>query len=109
MKTFNYTPILGWSVSRFYTFKICKRKYYYNYYGKYDDNFKLIKELKKLTSVALEIGNITHDIIKSILERLIILNKSIDKKKLEKYCYEISTKYCEDKIFSEVYYKEKKK
>ena len=38
MKTekFDYTPILGWSVTRYDKFLTCKRQYYYEYYGKYD-------------------------------------------------------------------------
>jgi hypothetical protein len=35
VKQFPYTPILGWSMSRFNLFSICKRKYYYHYYNKF--------------------------------------------------------------------------
>ena len=36
LKQFEFTPILGWSASRYDTFKSCQRRYYYTYYAKYD-------------------------------------------------------------------------
>ena len=36
IKRFPFTSILGWSATRYETFSICKRKYYYQYYSKYD-------------------------------------------------------------------------
>ena len=40
IKAFGFTPILGWSFSRYGIFSDCKRKYYYQYYGKYDTQYK---------------------------------------------------------------------
>ena len=77
IKKFPFTSILGWSVSRYDIFNNCKRQYYYSYYGKFDKDFPTVKinELKSLTSVALETGNIVHDIICILLKRLQILSK----------------------------------
>jgi len=80
IKTFDYTPIPGWSVSRYDVFLTCKRRYYYNYYAKYDKDYPLwkIQELKKLTSFPLEVGNIVHDTIKALLKRLLKSEDEID-------------------------------
>ncbi|MBI9032551.1 PD-(D/E)XK nuclease family protein [bacterium] len=111
MKTYpnySFTSILGWSVSRYETFKNCKRAYYYNYYGKYDEQVPVdvINDLKKLTSIPLEKGNITHDIIRDILIRYTKTSANIDRVKLFTYIHKMIKSYCNKKVFSEVYYKQ---
>ncbi len=87
IKRFGYTPILGWSFSRYETFRNCKRKYFYNYYGKHDSeyNSEKIGFLRGLTSIPLETGNITHEIIQSILKRFLKSTEPIDREKFELY------------------------
>ncbi len=87
IKKYAYTPILGWSFSRYETFSNCKRKYYYNYYGKHDTEFSTekIESLKGLTSIPFEIGTISHDIIEVILKRLLKTTEPIDRSKFESY------------------------
>jgi hypothetical protein len=106
MKKYPFTSILGWSSSRNDVFTSCKRKYFYTYYAKYDQEQSLekINSLKKLTSVALEIGNITHDIIRDILFRLQKSDASIHIQKLEAYIEKLTHDYCNSKQFFEVYY-----
>ena len=52
LKKFDFTPILGWSVSRYDTFKTCRRRYYYTYYAKFDPEFSAdrINRLKQMTN-----------------------------------------------------------
>ncbi|OQY37969.1 MAG: hypothetical protein B6226_04320 [Candidatus Cloacimonetes bacterium 4572_65] len=106
LEHFNYTPILGWSISRYDTFSSCKRAYYYNYYGKFDNEIptELINKLKKLTSIPLEIGNITHDIIRDLLNRYKKVNTPIDMARMQSYIFNLTKRYCSNKQFSEVYY-----
>ena len=87
IQKFPYSPILGWSFSRYETFRNCKRKYFYNYYGKHDSEFnsEKIEYLRGLTSIPLEIGNITHEIIQSILKRFLKSTEPIDREKFELY------------------------
>ncbi len=111
MKTlpnYSFSPILGWSVSRYETFSNCKRAYFYSYYGKFDQEipYDVITSLKKLTSIPLEKGNITHDIIRDILLRLTKTSKDIDRVKLFTYIYKMIKSYCSRKTFSEVYYQQ---
>ena len=106
IKKFPYTDILGWSASRYDRFSGCKRQYFYDYYAKYDTDVPLSKitALKQLTSQALETGNIAHDVIRDMLQRLQKTTVPINIAKLEKYVYDMTQKYCNAKTFSESYY-----
>lgn len=109
IKKFPYTDILGWSVSRYDRFSNCKRQYFYDYYSKFDKEFPIekITQLKSLTSVPLETGNIVHDVIRDLLLRLQKTSLPIDKKKFLQYAFEKTNQYCSAKTFTEVYYKQK--
>ena len=105
IKKYAYTPILGWSFSRYDTFSNCKRKYFYNYYGKHDREFSVerIEFLKGLTSIPFEIGTISHDVIEVVLKRLLKTTVPIDREKFELYLEKhILTKL--DKNYFENYY-----
>ena len=106
MKKFVFSPKLGWSVSRYNLFETCKRQYYYNYYAKYDPEYsvKKILALKKMTSIPLEVGNIVHDVNKTLLERLRITSKDIDKKRFYDYARKMTETYVRARTFQEVYY-----
>lgn len=103
---FTYTPILGWSVSRFEKFNLCKRAYYYEYYSKYEplELRKKVETLKKLTSIPLEQGNIVHDVIKVLLERLLKTEKAIDETRFFEFVKRKTSEYVNKKVFMEVYY-----
>ncbi|MBW2709724.1 MAG: PD-(D/E)XK nuclease family protein [Deltaproteobacteria bacterium] len=106
MRQFVFTPKLGWSVSRYNLFETCKRQYYYNYYAKYDPEHpaKKILALKKMTSIPLEVGNIVHDVNKTLLERLKITAKDIDKARFYDYAEKMTQAYVQAKTFQEIYY-----
>lgn len=110
LKQFDFTPILGWSISRYDLFSICKRQYFYTYYAKYDQEFprSRIDRLKNFTTIPLETGNIVHDTIKVLLERLLRSEKEINKKRFFDYAKRKTEDYCKSKTFSEIYYKELK-
>ena len=110
IKAFGFTPILGWSFSRYGIFSDCKRKYYYQYYGKYDPEYKRAKIdfLKGLTSIPMEIGNVSHDVIQSVLERLLKSTAPIDTEKFEAHLKNIIRSRLE-KNFIETYYDELEK
>jgi len=108
MKTFKFTPILGWSASRYDLFTQCKRQYYYNYYAKYDPEIseEKIHRLKAMTSVALETGNIVHDVTKTLLERLQRNQSGIDRGRFLDYTRKVTDEYCQARTFREIYYRE---
>ncbi len=106
LRKFEFTSILGWSVSRWDTFTACKRQYYYQYYGKYDqDNRLQINVLKGLTTIPLEIGNVTHKILEILLQRLQKSPLAIDEAKLLDFTKHRMHVILEDKEFAEIYYK----
>ncbi|MDR1244651.1 MAG: PD-(D/E)XK nuclease family protein, partial [Endomicrobium sp.] len=106
IKKFPYTDILGWSISRYDRFSNCKRQYFYDYYAKHDKENPLEKIvfLKSLTSKALEIGNIVHDVIRDMLQRFQKSSKPINKDKFFKYAFNMTQEYCGAKTFFEHYY-----
>lgn len=108
IRKFEYTDILGWSHSRFNTFSICKRNYYYTYYGKWDKpELKIrINTLKRLTSIALEVGNISHKIIWKTLLRLQKSSVPIDPERFWKYARQQSQQIIAPKTFQEIYYED---
>lgn len=111
IKQFPYTDILGWSVSRYDKFMMCRRQYYYDYYGKYDREIprSKIMALKQMTSAALETGNIVHDTVKVLLERLLKSEAPIDRGRFLDFALRKGHEYCAAKTFAEVYYKDREK
>ncbi len=109
IRKFEFTSILGWSVSRFDIFTVCKRQYWYNYYGKFDLEIDAmtINALKNLTSVPLEIGNVTHKVIKTLLDRIKKTTQPIDAERFIDYVNRTTLDITARKKFSEIYYREK--
>jgi hypothetical protein len=106
LRRFEYTDVLGWSYSRYSTFQQCKRKYYYEYYGKYDvANTPRINFLKSLTTIPLEIGNISHKLIERLLVRLQRSPDPIDLEKFYDYAERQTHEICAQKEFEDIHYK----
>lgn len=100
-----FSKILGWSNSRYDLFCSCKRKYLYSYYPKiFGASEEKIKELKNLTSVALEIGNLYHDVMEVFLERLQESDAPINEGKLFEFIERICKNKLSQKVFFEKYY-----
>jgi len=105
-ESYQFTPVLGWSISRYEVFDKCKRQYYYSYYSKYCSAAPVYKinKLKELTSVPLEIGNVVHDVIETFLHRLQKSDRDIDESRFFEYARTLVSKYFTEKTFMEVYY-----
>jgi hypothetical protein len=95
-------------MSRYNEYSICKRRYYYQYYGKHDPEFprKTINFLKGLTSTPLEIGIIVHHVIRVLLSRLQSTHETIDETRFFEYAQRSTAEHIEDKVFHEVHYNE---
>lgn len=105
IRPFEFSDMIGWSFSRNAVFMACKRQYYYQYYGRYDiENVLQINVLKNLTNIPLEIGNICHDVIKALLERLQKSDQPIDEQKFFTYAHKLGKEIFDTKSFEEVYY-----
>jgi CRISPR/Cas system-associated exonuclease Cas4 (RecB family) len=109
VKSFEYTPILGWSLTRYETYISCKRQYFYHYYGKHDvkvDQRKL-NELRNLTKVPIEIGNVVHECIAALLGRLIKQpDKPVDVGRFLSYAANKIDDSVGHRSYAEVYYHE---
>lgn len=108
IRQFEFTDILGWSYTRYTTFQSCKRQYFYEKYAKYDlnENLVKIKGLSQLTSVPLEIGNMSHKVLRTLLERLRKTSEPIDVERFFDYAHRESAAIFRSKRFDSVYYGE---
>ncbi|MDD5675925.1 MAG: PD-(D/E)XK nuclease family protein [Chitinivibrionales bacterium] len=108
-ETYPYSPVLGWSISRFETFDKCKRCYFYTYYGKFATAVApyKIQQLKALTSVPLEVGHVVHDVIEAFLTRLQKSDSNIDEQRFYDFARRKTEHYFATKTFMETYYKQR--
>jgi len=108
---YQFTSILGWSISRHEVFDKCKRQYFYQYYSKYakDAPQYKISKLKGLTSAPLEIGNAVHDTMEALLNRLQKSDSNIDEEKFLRFADDKLKEYFSTKSFIEIYYKQEEK
>jgi hypothetical protein len=106
IKQFPFTPILGWSNSRYDLFSICKRKYFYHYYNKYDPDLprREILRYRHLTTLPLEIGSIVHEVIEALLRRLQKSTEPIDTGKFFEYALRVARNSIRSKQFEEIVY-----
>lgn len=101
-----FSKILGWSSSRYDLFNLCKRKYCYQYYSNFwGEQSEKVNKLKGLTTIALEVGNLYHDMMEIFLDRLQKSDKPIDKEKLFAYIDKLCGEKLPKKLFFEDYYK----
>ena len=105
--TYPFTPILGWSISRFELFDKCKRQYYYTYYSKYVKDVPSYKmsQLRELTSIPLETGNVVHDVLEAFLKRLQKSDRDIDEERFIQFARDLVKRYFTGKSFIEQYYR----
>jgi hypothetical protein len=106
IKNFPFTPILGWSVTRYDTFSICRRMYFYQYYAKYVPGIprNRIERFKSLATVALETGGIVHEVIARLLVRLQATASDIDRQKFFDFARAEIDKRLQQKCFEEIVY-----
>ena len=109
IKSYPFTSILGWSPSRYDAFNYCKRRYYYSYYSKFDREFgkEQIGRLKAMSSLALEVGIISHDIIAEVLRRISKSNDPINHTRLEERIRLAVDDNSRNKVMMEVFYGER--
>lgn len=106
IERFDFTPILGWSLSRYDVFSICKRRYFYQYYAKYDQDVptRTIDLFKALVSVPLETGGIVHKVIEALLNRLRTTTDDLSTGKFFDFARRTTEHSRQTKKFEEVIY-----
>ena len=82
-----YTPQLGWSSTRSETFRSCRRRYFFQYYARFDSEWPLaqIQRLKGLSSIPMLVGEAVHDIVASLLRRLLRSAAPIDRDRFRRH------------------------
>ena len=106
-ETYGFTPILGWSITRYEVFRTCLRQYYYQYYGKFDAETDTgrVQRLRALTSIPLQVGSVTHDCIAELLGRLQKRpTEPIDRRRLSDFITNKAGQAASSTEFSETYY-----
>ncbi|TVS07366.1 MAG: hypothetical protein EA413_01205 [Cyanobium sp. PLM2.Bin73] len=87
LRQYDYTPQLGWSSTRWETFRTCRRRYFFQYYGRYDREIPLahIQRLKGLSSIAMTVGTAVHEVLARLLKRLLQSSAAIDAQRFWPY------------------------
>ena len=82
-----FTPQLGWSSTRSETFRSCRRRYFFQYHARYDSEWPLaqIQRLKSLSSIPMLVGEAVHDIVASLLRRLLRSAAPIDRDRFRRH------------------------
>jgi hypothetical protein len=109
VQQFPYTPILGWSLSRYDLFSLCKRKYFFHYYTKYDRDVPVrrLNRFKDLVTLPLETGSIVHEVIEVLLNRLCTTAEAIDRPRFITFADQAIEHSLQGKTFEEVVYGER--
>lgn len=82
-----FTPQLGWSSTRSETFRSCRRRYFFQYYARYDSDLPLarIQRLKSLSSIPMLVGEAVHEVVASLLRRLLRSSAAIDRERFVRH------------------------
>lgn len=108
LKPISDSPELGWSFSRYETFALCKRRYYYQYYGaKFDRSVEtgLIWKLRDLKTAEIVTGEVVHDVFQTLLQRLQKTVREIDTFQLHQFIWNKTESSVRRTFFFEDYYK----
>lgn len=109
IRKFEFTPVLGWSASRYDMFSVCKRRYYYTYYGQYDRTLPagFVRKYKELVSISLETGGIVHEVIGFLLRRLSKATDELDRAKFFDFARRKTEHHLRTHKFQEIVYGER--
>lgn len=87
LPSYPYSPQLGWSPTRSETFRGCRRRYFYQYYWKFERELPLnrIMALRQLSSAPMIIGQAAHAVLAAVLKRLLTTRDPIDQQRFQGY------------------------
>ena len=104
-----YTPQLGWSSTRSETFRSCRRRYFFQYYGRYDNELPpaLIQRLKGLSSIPMTTGDAVHQVLAALLTRLLRTTAEIDGARFTRHVQQTITGLLAGTELMEVHYRQR--
>ena len=109
IKHFPFTHILGWSATRYDLFSVCKRKYFFHYYAKYNLEIQVrrLTRFKELVTLPLETGGIVrYEVVEALLNRLKATTRIWKGARFHAYADNLIAQSLEQKPFEEVVYGE---
>ncbi|MFO8236939.1 MAG: PD-(D/E)XK nuclease family protein [Prochlorococcaceae cyanobacterium] len=106
LRPYDYTPQLGWSSTRWETFRTCRRRYFYQYYVRYDREFEQgrIQRLRQLSSIPMTVGTVVHEVLAALLRRLLRTGAEIDTQRFWPYVERTITQELAQTGLMEVHY-----
>jgi hypothetical protein len=109
LRQYDYTPQLGWSSTRWETFRTCRRRYFYQYYARYDREIPLahIQRLKDLSSIAMTVGTAVHQVLARLLKRLLQTSAEIDQQRFWPYVEGVIAEELAQTPLMEVHYRQR--
>ena len=101
-----FTWDLGWSFTRRKAFESCKRRYWYDYYNRWDPeiDWKSIRQLKGLKRTPMLIGEVVHILMASIATRLLRRRAAIDRDRFNGYARKALTNALNGCDFQEIHF-----
>ena len=105
---YSFTPQIGWSNTRSETFRSCKRRYFYQYYARFavDVPQAHLQRLRALSTAAMTIGLAVHDILATLLRRLLRSSAPIDRQRLAAFSEQTITSLLSNSELMETYYQQ---
>ena len=103
---YRFTPILGWSHSRYQIFSFCKRSYFLQYYRKFvpKKSAKKLEELRALSSFPRQKGLLIHELMENILKMIQKNRFEIRQNDFEKFVDKRVDSHISELPFFEIYY-----
>ena len=103
---YEFSSDLGWSFTRRKAFESCKRRYWYDYYNRWDPEIEResIMQLKGLSSTPMLIGEVVHILMASIAKRLLRSRAEIDRDRFNIYARKALTNALNNCDFQEIHF-----
>lgn len=106
LRSYDYAPQLGWSSTRWETFRTCRRRYFYQHYARYDREFEQgrIQRLRQLSSIPMTVGTAVHEVLAALLRRLLRTGAEIDTQRFWPFVERTITRELAKTSLMEVHY-----
>ena len=104
-----FSAQIGWSNTRSETFRSCRRRYFYQYYARYVTEVAPdhLLRLRNLSTLAMTKGLAVHDVLATLLRRLLRSSAPIDRERLARHAEQTVVALLARSEMMEVYYRQR--
>lgn len=104
-----FSAQIGWSNTRSETFRSCRRRYFYQYYARYVTEVpqEHLQRLRNLSTLAMTKGLAVHDVLATILRRLLRSSAPIDRERLARHAEQTLVDLLSNSEMMEVHYRQR--